>query len=87
MTLTVNGVTKTTHQFPATSATKKSKSGHTQPKPYKGYLEFPGRVRVANWLHLLNISHSAFYARLKHYHKYRRIHTADFSKRDSSKPR
>ena len=48
----------------------KKKSGHTKAKEYHGTLNQPGRFRVANWMFLLNISHSAFYARMKYYHKY-----------------
>lgn len=54
----------------APSKHKKTKSGHTTAKPYRGSLNEPGRFRVANWMSLLDISHSALYARMKYYHKY-----------------
>ena len=65
-------VRDTTSKLPTSPecAGKKSRSGHTQPKPYPGSLSDPGRFRVANWLALLNLSHSAFYARLRYYHKH-----------------
>lgn len=66
MAVTING-----KPFKPAKTPKKKKSGHTQPKPYHGSLNEPGRFRVANWLHLLNIAHSTFYVRLNYkYHKY-----------------
>lgn len=44
---------------------KARNAGHTRARPLSGSLEQPGRVRVANWLALLNIGHSAFYERRK----------------------
>ena len=45
-------------------APKKSK-GHTQPKAPTIDMEQPGRLRVANLLALLSVSHSTFYNGLK----------------------
>jgi hypothetical protein len=49
---------------------KKPKYGHTKARPYQGSLNEPGRFRIANWMSLLNISHSALYARMKYFHRY-----------------
>lgn len=70
MAITINGHTTSNAGIKTAVPGKKAKSGHTQAKPYQGSLDDPGRFRVANWLALLNLSHSAFYARLKDYHKF-----------------
>lgn len=71
MSIIINGVEVNAGQsLPTTPERVRRKSGHTQPKSYCGSLHEPGRFRVSNWLHLLNISHSAFYARLRYFHKY-----------------
>jgi hypothetical protein len=49
---------------------KKKKSGHTKARPYPGSLDEPGRFRVANWMYILNRSHSAVYARLNPHHRH-----------------
>lgn len=49
---------------------KKSKRGHTKARAYPGSLDEPGRFRVANWMYILNRSHSAVYERLKPHHKH-----------------
>lgn len=49
---------------------KKKKSGHTKAKAYLGSLNEPGRFRIANWMAILNLSHSAIYERWKHHFYY-----------------
>jgi hypothetical protein len=44
---------------------KRQKSGHTRPRPPEISLEQTGRLRVANLLAILNVSHSTFYAGVK----------------------
>jgi len=44
---------------------KGKKKGHTQPEAPAISLEQPGRLRVANLLHLLNISHASLYKGIK----------------------
>ncbi len=50
---------------PALPAAKKKKSGHTSPKQPVIDLDQQGRLRVANLLAILNVSHSTFYAGVK----------------------
>lgn len=45
--------------------TKRQKSGHTRPRQPEISLEQTGRLRVANMLAILNVSHSTLYAGLK----------------------
>lgn len=45
--------------------TKRQKSGHTRPRSPEISLEQTGRLRVANMLAILGISHSTFYAGVK----------------------
>lgn len=70
MTVIIKVAVPGTRKAKPTPSVPKKKTGHTKPKPYHGSLDVPGRFRVAHWLHLLGISHSAFYARLKPYHRY-----------------
>lgn len=42
-----------------------NKSGHTRPRQPAISLDQPGRLRVANLLALLNVSHSTLYAGIK----------------------
>lgn len=65
MTVTINGKSIT-----MTSPPKKS-STHTKARPYRGSLSEPGRFRISNWMYILNMSHSAFYERLKRPYKYK----------------
>lgn len=39
------------------------KNGHAKARPLLISLDQPGRIRVGNWLALLNIGHSTFYAK------------------------
>lgn len=48
-----------------TAPNKAKKSGHTRPRKPEIDLSQLGRLRVANMLAILNVSHSAFYAGLK----------------------
>lgn len=50
---------------PITTPIKRKKTGHTHPRPPLINLDQEGRLRVANMLAILNISHSTFYAGVK----------------------
>jgi hypothetical protein len=47
-----------------TMVKKKSRNGHTRPRPVTLDLNSPGRLRVGHWLTLLSISATTFYKRL-----------------------
>lgn len=47
------------------TVSRAKKNGHTKPKPPVIPLDQPGRLRAANVLSILGISHSTFYAGIK----------------------
>lgn len=55
--------TPTVHSPAAPNSTKRS--GHTRPRKPEIGLEETGRLRVANLLAILNVSHSTLYAGVK----------------------
>lgn len=56
----------TTENAPeAATGTKRKNSGHTRPRKPEIDLNQLGRLRVANMLAILNVSHATFYAGLK----------------------
>ena len=65
MSLIIKKVAKNSQQQNSAPAKIKNKSGHTQPRQPAISLEQTGRLRVANMLAILNVSHATFYAGLK----------------------
>lgn len=50
---------------PAKTKEKRKRTGHIEPQAFAGSLDEPGKVRVANLMAMLDLSHSALYERMK----------------------
>ncbi len=53
------------NQYSVSARTIQKQSGHTRPRQPKISLDQTGRLRVANMLAILNVSHSTLYAGMK----------------------
>jgi len=65
MTLIFRTAAQNSPQQNSAPAKTANKSGHTRPRQPAISLEQTGRLRVANMLAILNVSHATFYAGLK----------------------
>jgi hypothetical protein len=65
MSVTIQRLNKSHLPQNFASANKRKKAGHTRPRRLEIGLDQDGRVRVANLLAILNVSHSTLYAGLK----------------------
>lgn len=65
MVVRFNSEDSASEKVPASNRSRAKKTGHTRPRPPLTDIGGPGRQRVANWLALLNVSHSTFCSRVK----------------------